>query len=150
MCCLFKGVVCFCMANFLLVSSCTITYSNLPLNKSLVCHERWGVGDLAYTYIYIYGPASLGTPPPTPWLWVCIVAPQYPPPPLWCGWWWVVVVGGGRSCICMYMNVYVWYECIFLVFVHDYDMICIWYCSVSVLVYAYVYLYEYVCVYVTT
>ena len=29
--------------------------------------------------IYIYGPASLGTPPPpTPWLWVCIVAPQYP------------------------------------------------------------------------
>ena len=40
----------------------------------------------------------------------------------------VVVVGGGgggRSCICMYMNVYVWYECIFLVFVYDYDMICI-------------------------
>ena len=43
------------------------------------------------------------------------------------GWWWVVVGGGGggRSCICMYMNVYVWYECIFLVFVYDYDMICI-------------------------
>ena len=72
--------------------------------------------------IYIYGPASLGTsPPPTPWLWVCIVAPQYPPPPCGVGgggWWctplppvvWVVVGGGGgggggRSCICMYMNV---------------------------------------------
>ena len=41
---------------------------------------------------------------------------------------WVVVGGGGgggRSCICMYMNVYVWYECIFLVFVYDCDMICI-------------------------
>ena len=60
---------------------------------------------------------------------ICIV----PPTPLWCGccgwcgWWWVVVGGGGggRSCICMYMNVYVWYECIFLVFIYDYDMICI-------------------------
>ena len=75
-----------------------------------------------------------------------------PPSPLWCGWcgwWWVVVGGGGwwctplppvvwvvwgvvgggggggRSCICMYMNVYVWCECIFLVFAKDYDMICI-------------------------
>ena len=70
-----------------------------------------------------------------------------PVPPFFCGvggvggggWWctplppvvwvvWVVVGGGGgggRSCICMYMNVYVWYECIFLVFAYDYDMICI-------------------------
>ena len=43
---------------------------------------------------------------------------------------WVVVGGGGgggdgRSCICMYMNVYVCYKCIFLVFVYDYNMICI-------------------------
>ena len=58
---------------------------------------------------------------------------QYPPPPCGVGgvggggWWWVVVGGGGggRSCICMYMHVYVWYECIFLVFAYDYDMICI-------------------------
>ena len=65
--------------------------------------------------LHIYGPASLGTspPPPTPWLWVCIVAPQYPPPPLWCGWcgwWWVVVVEEVvYVCIWMYMygmNVY--------------------------------------------
>ena len=79
----------------------------------------------------------------------------YPPPPCgvggggWWWWWkklymyvyecistplppvvrvvWLVVGGGGggRSCICMYMNVYVWYECIFLVFVYDYNMICI-------------------------
>ena len=51
---------------------------------------------------------------------------QYPPPP--CGVGGVGGVGGGgggRSCICMYMNVYVWYECIFLVFAYDYDMICI-------------------------
>ena len=66
---------------------------------------------------YIYGPVLLDTPPPTPWLWVCIVAPQYPSPP--CG---VGGGGGGRSCICMYMNVYVWCECMFLVFVYDYDM----------------------------
>ena len=72
------------------------------------------------------------------------------PPVVWVVW--VVVGGGGRSCICMYMNVSVppsplwcgwcgwwwkklymyvyeciwWYECIFLVFAYDYDMICIW------------------------
>ena len=51
---------------------------------------------------------------------ICIVPPT--PPVVWVVW---VVVGGFRSCICMYMNVYVWYECIFLVFVYDYDMICI-------------------------
>ena len=72
------------------------------------------------------------------------------PPVVWVVW--VVVGGGGRSCICMYMNVSVppsplwcgwcgwwwkklymyvyeciwWYECMFLVFAYDYDMICIW------------------------
>ena len=52
----------------------------------------------------------------------CISTPL--PPVVWVVW---VVVGGGggRSCICMYMNVYVWYKCIFLVFAYDYDMICI-------------------------
>ena len=48
---------------------------------------------------------------------------QYPPPPCGVGgvggggwwWWWKK----------LYMNVYVWYECIFLVFVYDYNMICI-------------------------
>ena len=52
----------------------------------------------------------------------CISTPL--PPVVWVVW---VVVGGGggRSCICMYMNEYVWYECIFLVFAYDYDMICI-------------------------
>ena len=111
-------------------------------------------------YIYIYGPASLGTPPPPcgvggvggvgggGWWWVVWVVVGGGG---WCWWWWwkkfymyvyecistplppvvwvvwVVVggAGGGRSCICMYMNVYVWYECIFLVFAYDYDMICI-------------------------
>ena len=48
----------------------------------------------------------------------CISTPL--PPVVWVVW---VVVGGGgggggRSCICMYMNVYVWYECIFLVFAY--------------------------------
>ena len=74
--------------------------------------KHWGVQSIIY--LYIYGPASLGTsPPPTPWLWVCIVAPQYPHPPLWCGWcgwWWVVVVEEVvYVCIWMYMygmNVY--------------------------------------------
>ena len=87
--------------------------------------------------VYIWASIARYPPPPTPWLWVCIVAPQYPSPPVvWVvvgggGWWWVVVGGGGgggRSCICMYMNVYVWCECMFLVFVYDYDMICIWIC----------------------
>ena len=67
----------------------------------------------------IYGSASLGTPPPTPWLWVCIVAPQYPHPPLWCGvggvggggwwwwWWWKKLYMYVYECIYMYgMNVY--------------------------------------------
>ena len=71
---------------------------------------------------YIWASIARYLPPPTPWLWVCIVAPQYPPPPCgvggvggggwwwvvvgggvppsplwcgWCGWWWWVVVGGG-------------------------------------------------------
>ena len=79
---------------------------------------------------YIWASIARHPPPPTPWLWVCIVAPRYPSPPVvWVVW---VVVGGGggggRSCICMYMNVYVWCECMFLVFVYDYDMICIWIC----------------------
>ena len=83
----------------------------------------------AFIFINMYIWASIARYPPlppTPWLWVCIVAPQYPSPPVV----WVVVGGGGggRSCICMYMNVYVWCECMFLVFVYDYDMICIWIC----------------------
>ena len=87
---------------------------------------------------YIYGPASLGTPPPHPMVMgLHSSAPVPPSPPVvWVVWVVVGGGGGGRSCTCMYMNVYVWYECIFLVFVYDYDMICIWYCSVSVYVYA--------------
>ena len=54
----------------------------------------------------------------------CISTPL--PPVVWVVWVVVGGGGGGRSCICMYMNVYVWYECIFLVFAYDYDMICIW------------------------
>ena len=54
---------------------------------------------------------------------ICIVPPT--PPVVWVVWVVVGGGGGGRSCICMYMNVYVWYECIFLVFIYDYDMICI-------------------------
>ena len=50
---------------------------------------------------------------------------QYPLPPVVWVVWVVVGGGGGSSCICMYMNVYVWYECIFLVFAYDYEMICI-------------------------
>ena len=84
--------------------------------------------DIIYWLLYIWASiARYPPPPPTPWLWVCIVAPQYPPPPCGVGgvggggWWctplppvvwvvwvvWVVVGGGGggRSCICMYMNV---------------------------------------------
>ena len=53
----------------------------------------------------------------------CISTPL--PPVVWVVWVVVGGGGGGRSCICMYMNVYVWYECIFLVFAYDYDMICI-------------------------
>ena len=53
----------------------------------------------------------------------CISTPL--PPVVWVVWLVVGGGGGGRSCICMYMNVYVWYECIFLVFVYDYNMICI-------------------------
>ena len=67
-------------------------------------NDRDGIQNSCHKIYYVYGPASLGTsPPPTPWLWVYIVAPQYPPPPVV----WVVVGGGGggRSCICMYMNV---------------------------------------------
>ena len=84
------------------------------------------------------------------WWWVVV----YPlPPVVWVVWVVVGGGGGGRSCICMYMNVSVpssplwcgwcgwwwwkklymyvyeciwWYECIFLVFAYDYDMICIW------------------------
>ena len=64
-----------------------------------------------FPYIYIWASIPRHLPPPTPWLWVCIVAPQYPPPPCGVGgvggggWWctplppvvWVVlvVVGGG-------------------------------------------------------
>ena len=53
------------------------------------------------------------------YVYVCICIVPSTPPVVW------VVVGGGRSCICMYMNVHVWYECIFPVFVNDYDLICI-------------------------
>ena len=101
-------------------------------------------------------------PPPTPWLWVCIVAPQYPP---LCGvggggWWctplppvvwvvWVVVGGGGggRSCICMYMNVSVppsplwcgwcgwwWWKKLYM-YVYE----CIWWYECIFLVFAYDY-----------
>ena len=81
--------------------------------------------------LYIWASIARYLPPPTPWLWVCIVAPQYPPPPCGVGgggwWWWKKLYmyvyecistpfpprgvggvggGGGRSCICMYMNVY--------------------------------------------
>ena len=79
--------------------------------------------------IYIYGPASLGTPPPTHPMVMGLYssAPVPPSPPVvWVVWVVVGGGGGGRSCICMYMNVYVWYECTFLVFVYDCDMICIW------------------------
>ena len=67
-------------------------------------------------------------------------APVPPPPPVvWVVW---VVVGGGggggRSCICMYMNVYVWYECVFLVFVYDYDMIMIYFPHIYIYVYIYI------------
>ena len=54
---------------------------------------------------YIYGPASLGTPPPHPMVMGLYSSALVPPSPLWCGWWWVVVyppppcgvggVGGG-------------------------------------------------------
>ena len=59
-------------------------------------------------------------------VYVCIWMYQYPPPPCGVGgvggggwWWWKK----------LYMYVYEciwWYECIFLVFAYDYDMICIW------------------------
>ena len=67
--------------------------------------------------------------PPHPMVMGLYSSAEVPPSPpvVWVVW---VVVGGGgggggRSCICMYlyMNVYVWYECIFLVFVYDCDMI---------------------------
>ena len=59
-------------------------------------------------------------------VYVCIWMYQYPPPPCGVGgvggggwWWWKK----------LYMYVYEciwWYECIFLVFAYDYDMICRW------------------------
>ena len=70
----------------------------VPREGVAVSCEAWGffpgMGRGRKWMDYIYGPASLGTsPPPTPWLWVCIVAPQYPlPPVVWVVW---VVVGGG-------------------------------------------------------
>ena len=87
----------------------------------------------AYVYLYvtgyyIYGPALLGTsPPPHPMVMGLYSSAPVPPSPpvVWVVWVVVGGGGGGRSCICMYMNVYVWYECIFLVFVYDCDMICI-------------------------
>ena len=67
---------------------------------------------IIYIYIYyVYIWASIARylpPPPTPWLWVCIVAPQYPPPPCGVGgvggggWWWVVVGGGGWWWVVVY------------------------------------------------
>ena len=59
--------------------------------------------NISYIYMYIYGPASLGTsPPPHPMVMGLYSSAPVPPSPLWCGWWWVVVyppppcgVGGG-------------------------------------------------------
>ena len=97
-------------------------------SDNLQSKQKWVVFYIQCVYrVYIWASIARYPPsPPTPWLWVCIVAPQYPSPPVV----WVVVGGGGggRSCMCMYMNVYVWCECMFLVFVYDYDMICIWIC----------------------
>ena len=77
--------------------------------------------------IHIWASIARYLPPPHPMVMgLYSSAPVPPSPPVV----WVVVGGGGgggggRSCICMYMHVYVWYECIFLVFVYDCDMICI-------------------------
>ena len=100
--------------------------SFLPI-KNLEEHS-WMDGIYIYRYTCVYGPASLGTsPPPHPMvLGLYTSAPVPPSPPVvWVVWVVVGGGGGGRSCICMYMNVYVWYECIFLVFVYDCDMSCI-------------------------
>ena len=46
---------------------------------------KWNKSSLWCRYIYIWASIPRHPPTPTPWLWVCIVAPQYLPPPLWCG-----------------------------------------------------------------
>ena len=103
------------------------------------------------TYIYIYGPASLGTPPsPHPMLMGLYSSALVPPPPLWCGWWLVVVVVVVEEvvyvCICMYLYVFV---CICIWLYDMYMIVCICICMcmyvyVCVCVYEYVY-YVYVC-----
>ena len=82
----------------------------------------------------VYGPASLGTPPPTPtpWLWVCIVAPQYLPPP--CG-----VGGGGWWWKKLYM--YYVFVCICIWLYDMYMIICICICMCM---YVYVYMNMYI------
>ena len=59
---------------------------------------------------YIWASIARHPPPPTPWLWVCIVAPRYPLPPCgvggvggggWWWWWWKKLYMYVYECICM-------------------------------------------------
>ena len=92
------------------------------------CFHLFHLYIAAIEMLYIYIWASIARyPPPHPMVMgLYSSAPVPPSPPVVWVVWVVVGGGGGRSCICMYMNVYVWYECIRLVFVYDCDMICIW------------------------
>ena len=86
-------------------------------------------------WIFLYGPASLGTPPPpTPWLWVCIVAPQYPPPPCGVGgvggggwWWWKKFYMYVYECISTPLPPVVWVVWVVVVVVVEKVVyVCIW------------------------
>ena len=84
------------------VTNCLATHSLKALHQS----------NPKKKYIYIYGPASLGTPPHHPMVMGLHSSAPVPSPPLWCGWcgwWWVVVEEVVYVCIWMYMygmNVY--------------------------------------------